>query len=233
MRWPMCSASRSSTFTRAGVSRSGPGDIVLDCGANVGVYTRNALDRGASRVIAIELEPRVLECLRRSFAGEIAEGRVVVYPKGVWNTDAELQLSEGDGWASTASSVVLDRGGAGPKVPLTTIDKLVAELGLPRVDFIEMDIEGAEMEALEGAVETIRRYHPRLAISTEHRITDPDRIPALVRRLWPDYRAECGPCDNIDGHIQPLVMFGRPLEDDRAANRPLSQAPIGQFVHPR
>ena len=39
------------------------------------------------------------------------------------------------------------------KFPLTTIDKLVAELNLPRVDFIKMDIEGAEVKALHGAPE--------------------------------------------------------------------------------
>jgi hypothetical protein len=41
------------------------------------------------------------------------------------------------------------------KFPLTTIDKLVAELKLPKVDFIKMDIEGAEVKALNGARETI------------------------------------------------------------------------------
>jgi FkbM family methyltransferase len=75
---------------------------------------------------------------------------------------------------------VLDRGGKGPVVPLTTIDKLVDELRLPSVDFVKMDIEGAEMQALKGAVATVRRFHPRMAISVEHRPSDPDRILELV-----------------------------------------------------
>jgi hypothetical protein len=105
--------------------------------------------------------------------------------------------------------VVLDRGGRGPKVRLTTIDKLVAELKLPSVDFIKMDIEGAEMQALEGAVETVRRFQPRMAISVEHRPTDPDTIPEFVHRLWPHYWYECGPCTNVNGNIQPDVLFAR------------------------
>ena len=107
-----------------------PGDVVLDCGANVGVYTRHALQKGAKLVVAIEPAPESLECLRRNLAPQIADGRVVVYPKGVWNRDEELPLSAGSQWASTASSVVLDRGGKGPTIPLTTIDRLVAELNL-------------------------------------------------------------------------------------------------------
>ena len=193
--------------TASGVQR---GDVVLDCGANIGVYTRHALDRGAKLVVAIEPAPESLECLRRNLDKEIASGRVVVYPKGVWNKDDELQLSISDHWASTAASVVLDRGGKGPRVPLTTIDKVAAELKLPSVDFIKMDIEGAEMEALEGAVETVRRFRPRMAISVEHRPRDPDEIPKLVHRLWPDYRYECGPCVNVSGSIQPDVLFAEP-----------------------
>ena len=158
------------------------GDVVLDCGANVGVYTRHALDRGARLVVAIEMAPESLDCLRRNLA-ERDRGRPasVVYPKGVWNKDDELQLSMSSAWASTASSVALDRGGQGPKVPLTTIDKLVAELKLPAVDFVKMDIEGAEMQALEGAVETVRRFHPRMAISLEHRPSDAGPDPGTRR----------------------------------------------------
>lgn len=183
------------------------GDVVLDCGANAGLYTRHALDKGAKLVVAIEMAPESLACLRRNLAKEIADGVVIVYPKGVWNKDDELQLSAGTEWASTASSVTLDRGGKGPKVPLTTIDKLVGELKLPAVDFIKMDIEGAEMEALEGAVETVRRFHPRMAISLEHRPSDVDRIPELVQRLWPEYVAVCGACTNVSGTIQPEELF--------------------------
>jgi len=183
------------------------GDVVLDCGANIGLYTRHALDLGAKLVVAIEMAPESLDCLRRNVEKEIATGRVIVYPKGVWNKDDVLQLSMSSHWASTASSVALDRGGEGPKVPLTTIDKLVEELKLPSVDFVKMDIEGAEMQALEGAVETLRRFHPRMAISLEHRPSDVERIPALTARLWPNYQSVCNECTNVNGSVQPDVMF--------------------------
>ncbi len=184
-----------------------PEDVVLDCGANVGAYTRHALERGAKLVVAIEMAPESLVCLRRNLANEIGSGRVLIYAKGVWNKEDVLPLSMSPEWASTASSVALDRGGHGPLVPLTTIDKLVSELKLPRVDFIKMDIEGAEMKALEGARDTVRRFHPRMAISTEHRPTDPDQMPEVVHNLWPDYISECGPCANVNGSIQPDVLF--------------------------
>jgi hypothetical protein len=46
------------------------------------------------------------------------------------------------------------------KAPLTTIDKLTAELKLERVDFIKMDIEGAEQRALMGAQQTLEKSPP-------------------------------------------------------------------------
>jgi FkbM family methyltransferase len=185
-----------------------PGDVVLDCGANIGVFTREALRHGASRVVAIEPAPWAVECLRRNFPAEVGTGRVMVYPKGVWDHDDTLQLNIPPGMASTAASVALHRpAGATVAVSLTTIDHLVKDLQLERVDFIKMDIEGAEPNALRGAVGTVARFHPRMAISLEHRQTDPDTIPALTRQLWPDYRVEGGTCTNMGEHLQPVVMF--------------------------
>jgi FkbM family methyltransferase len=54
------------------------------------------------------------------------------------------------------------------QVLLTTIDKIVDELHLPRVDLIKMDIEGAEVKALAGARNTLSRFHPRMSTAAEH-----------------------------------------------------------------
>lgn len=184
-----------------------PGDIVLDCGANVGVYTREALAAGAKTVVAIELAPEPLACLRRNFAPEIAKGRVIIYPKGVWDKDATLRLTTNVKLASTANSVALDRGETGPEVPLTTIDKLTRELHLPRVDFIKMDIEGSESHALRGAAETIAAYKPRMAVSMEHKRSDPDEIPALVQSLNGHYQLRYGGCGCTTGRAQPETLY--------------------------
>ena len=184
------------------------GDTVLDCGANIGVFTQKALEAGARLVIAVEIAPDNIEALRRTFAKEIAGGRVIVYPKGVWNKDDFLVLDSSG--SSLDDSVVFHHGAdSGPRVPLTTIDKIVPELGLARVDFIKMDIEGAERQALEGARHTIDAYKPRLAIATEHIRDDPEQIPILVHSLWSGYQMQCGPCYGMHGRIQPDVEYFR------------------------
>ena len=184
------------------------GDIVLDCGANVGVTVRVWLAAGAKKVVAIEPAPENVEVLHRNFKDEIAAGRVVVYPKGVWDKDDILPMQI-DPNNSAADSFIIHR--AGDKeirgIPLTTIDKLVAELNLERVDFIKMDIEGAEPKALAGGRQTIARYHPRMALCTYHAPDHPKVIPQLVRAAWSGYTAECGPCAEANHSVRPDVMY--------------------------
>jgi FkbM family methyltransferase len=193
----------------AGDQNVQPGGIVLDCGANVGVYTRVALDAGAKLVVAIEPAPENVESLKRNFQREIATGRVIVYEKGVWDKDDVLVLRRDPHNTAADSFVMLKDSEHGVKVPLTTIDKLVAELKLERVDFIKMDIEGAEQRALMGAQQTLAQYHPRLALAAYHDPTDAERIPDLVQRGWSGYKMECGPCAEAHGRVRPDVLYFR------------------------
>jgi FkbM family methyltransferase len=186
------------------------GDVVLDCGANVGVFTRSALRAGAKRVIAIEPAPENIECLRRNFTAEIATGRVVVYEKGVWDKDDFLTLQV-DPHNSAADSFLIHRDGGveGKKVPLTTIDKLVAELKIEKVGYIKMDIEGAEQRALAGARATLARDRPRLSLSAYHNDDDPVKVPEAVRRAWSGYSMECGPCAETRFRVRPDILYFR------------------------
>ena len=186
-----------------------PGDVVLDCGANIGTFSWWALKSGAGKVVAIEPVPKNLECLRRNLASDIQSGRVVVFPGGVWDKEDSLGIhlnSETDAMDSMVTRDDSTRGELVVKV--TTIDKLVIDLGLDRVDFIKMDIEGAERQALAGARATLNRWRPRLEISV-HLPGDPVEIPKLVRRAWPSYRVRCLVCvvPKRTWTVEPAILF--------------------------
>lgn len=167
------------------------GDVVLDCGASVGLFTRKALDSGARLVVAIEPSPRSVECLRRNFVKEISEGRVVIAPIGVWNKEDYLALAfDKHGEWGNSFAIAGPTKTAGLRVRLTMIDTLVTELKLPRVDFIKMDIEGAEKPAIAGARGTILQNTPRLALCTYHLPEDAVSIPQLIRSYNPNYRSQ-------------------------------------------
>ena len=184
------------------------GDIVLDGGAHIGTYVKTALDAGAETIVAIEPSPDALECLRRNFAKEIASGKVIVYAKGIWDEEKHLVFySNGNGAAGDSfvnqgvnAKVIAD-------IPVTTIDKIVKELNLPRVDIIKADIKGAGTRMIKGGVETIRKYHPRIVISVEEEPEDPAEIHAAVMSIAPTYRFRPGPCEFSDGEIRNDTIF--------------------------
>jgi FkbM family methyltransferase len=187
------------------------GDVVLDCGANVGVFARCALKAGAALVVCFEPYGLSAECLRRNLAADIERGRVKICPKGVWDEETELPFIIDPHNAGGNSFITYNKdSAAGPAVVLTTIDKAVRELGLPRVDFIKMDIEAAEARALAGAVRTIRTFRPRLSIAVEHgvdRIMNTEAVIKAVRQAIPDVcvKASLGYITN-DFRLAPEVV---------------------------
>jgi FkbM family methyltransferase len=163
---------------------------------------------GAEKIVAIEPGPENLECLRRNFPNEVSSGRVIIYPKGVWDKEDELTFRV-DPKNSAADSFVIRREGAVDveRVPVTTVDKLVDELKLPRVDYIKMDIEGSELRALQGSHNTLSKFKPRLSIASYHAPEHPKEIPRIVRSARPDYKMECGPCAEAGNGLRPDVLY--------------------------
>lgn len=148
-------------------------DIVLDLGANLGVFTRWAFLRGASRVISFEANPKHVPHLKRTFQQELEEGRLKIIESPVWADKGPVHF----GGASLTGRVQE----TGTLMEAVTIDEIVKELRLPRVDFIKADIEGAERHALRGAVATLKEHRPRLAFCIYHYPDDPAVIQSLVR----------------------------------------------------
>jgi FkbM family methyltransferase len=94
---------------------------------------------------------------------------------------------------------------------IETVDALVARGEIPRVDFIKLDVEHAELAVIRGASETIRSQRPRLAISCYHKPDDLATIPAAIAALGVSYRwyLQCSTMNDID-----TVAFGVPVEGD-------------------
>ena len=209
---PFLLSEQLGKFYGDGQRRVRAGDVVLDCGANIGTFTWEALSAGASLVVAIEPSERNVESLRRNFAREIEQGKVIVYPKGVWHQDEVLGFFVYDN--SALDSIVMETRTEEQKqarkitIPVTTVDRIVSELKLKRVDFIKMDIEGAERNALRGSRNTLAQFRPRMSIATENLADDPQVVPTVVKELRPDYQKECGRCTPRSlTRIEPDVFY--------------------------
>jgi hypothetical protein len=60
---------------------------------------------------------------------------------------------------------------------------------------------------LPGAADTLAAYKPRLAISMEHKPTDPDELPPLVKSLNRGYQTRCETCKHSTGRLQPEELL--------------------------
>lgn len=78
-------------------------------------------------------------------------------------------------------------GGGEETAQITTIDAYVREKGLERVDYIRLDVEGAELDVLRGAAMTIGMFKPILNISAYHKPDDFWTLMNFVKSIRPDY----------------------------------------------
>jgi FkbM family methyltransferase len=191
-----------------------PGDVVIDGGAHVGLFTRTALALGASKVITFEVAPNAVRAQRKNLEKEIADGRVIVVGKGVWFEEGTLPLTVVER-CSVCNSVTHKNMQAAFDVPLTTIDKAMEELKVERVDFIKLDIENAEANALRGAQYTIKKDRPRVAVALENhkmRIAYGYEVLGLMRDLFPGYEYVCGACTNPEktARVLPEILHFYP-----------------------
>jgi FkbM family methyltransferase len=181
------------------------GDTVLDGGAHVGLFTRTALASGAKLVVAIEPTPESVECIRRNEAEGIRSGRVIVVSEGVSDKPGMVTFQRVATCSVCNREVDANHARAGSfDAKLTTIDELVTRLKLERVDFIKLDIENAELKAIQGGRHTIAAYRPRLAVATENaldRSAYATQIISEIQGLKHDYRYLCGTCSVVFGNV--------------------------------
>jgi len=105
---------------------------------------------------------------------------VKIVNKGLWHKNETLKFYK----ASYGSYV--DSNGE-EIIEVISLDEYLKDEKEP-VTFIKMDIEGAELNALKGAEQTIKKYKPRLAISIYHKLEDMWEIPNLLLEFVPDYK---------------------------------------------
>ncbi|CAN5376321.1 hypothetical protein BH20VER3_BH20VER3_02570 [soil metagenome] len=152
-----------------------PGDVCIDCGACEGTFALQALEAGAAQVICLEASAEMARCLERTFAGAIHEEKIVVRNLAVGAIDAVASFAFDP--AHPFGGGVGD-GGTRSSVKVETLATICADLD--RLDFVKMDIEGAEIQAIEGALPMLRKLQPRLAITTYHRAFDYAALRAML-----------------------------------------------------
>ncbi len=153
-----------------------PGDVVVDCGAAEGLFALMILGR-AKGCYLIEPLPVFQRALALTFAGVAG---YEVLPVALGTAPGECTFQE-DG----IMSAVTEKGNV--TVRIETLDRLFYERGI-HVDYIKADLEGAEMDMLRGAAQTIRASKPRIAITLYHQGQNHEEMINYIQSLVPEYR---------------------------------------------
>jgi len=184
---------RMKAFYRAFVS---PGDLVFDVGANVGNRVKIFLALGA-RVVAVEPQRGCAGILRAAFG---ADPRFVLVEKALGEVEghAEMLISDADTFSSLSREWIRAVGRSGrfqgrtwdrtATVEVSTLDRLIAEHGLPA--FVKIDVEGFEYEVVKGLSRPVRalslEYAPEAMESMRRCLDHLDRLGALRLNYSPE-----------------------------------------------
>lgn len=142
------------------------GDYVFDVGISAYPHTTfefaKIVDQG--KIFAFEPNPNNCKHLVKEYEAFRENSNIKLIEKGLFNKRINMLLSDNGPASSiyTTNEKVVD-------AEFITLDEFIKENNIEKVDFIKMDIEGAEPEALEGCIETIRKFKPKLAISIYHK----------------------------------------------------------------
>ncbi len=171
------------------------GDVAIDVGANTGSHTV-ALARlvGGGMVLAFEPEKTAYYTL----CGNVSINNlrnVVCYQQAVGNRTGTLMVPELDyeqtsNWGGLSLEPDYSKGASYP-VNINKID----EMGLGRLDFVKIDIEGMEKDALEGAEKTILQYKPVLYVEND-RVEKSEALVSYIKQLGYEMYSHSGPLYN-------------------------------------
>lgn len=200
-------------------ARPRKGDVVIDGGGYLGetaLWFAHVVGE-TGRVMTFELETGALGVLRENLqANPELAARIEINEHALWDEPGrELPiLVSGPGTTLMNGAPGQSADGPGPVeqlVSTTTIDALVESGRLERVDFIKLDIEGAESRALAGAGQTLRRFRPRLALAAYHEFDDMWALMRQIDQLELGYRFAMA---HFTPHHEETILYAW-VEEDR------------------
>jgi FkbM family methyltransferase len=180
-------------------------DTVFDVGSCWGdsaLYFANLVKNG--RVYAFEPNNKSLKILKTNLKlNPNLQKRIKLIERPLWSSSNQnLHIVE-SGPGTTVHPDSLDTNN--DKLSIS-IDDFVSSNKIKKLDFIKMDIEGAELPVLKGASKVIKRFKPKLAISIYHSLDDFVNIPNHIKSTYPFYNLYL---KHATSHNEETVLFAR------------------------
>ena len=164
------------------LSRQQTDGIFLDIGANIGYFSIAAASR-FKKVIAIEASPEIAGLLKRNIdRNQITNIAIINVAIGDRNGEIFVNLASDHNIGQTAVSKEEKSGSR--KIPMATIDSLLNREELSNLQFIKMDVEGAEFSVFENILTIIDALHPQLEIVAEITPAEDANERQRQKKIW-------------------------------------------------
>lgn len=157
-----------------------PEDVVVDCGAAEGLFALIVKNK-CKKIYLIEPLKKFVESLHQTFKNS---KNVEILPFAVSDREFTSYITSND-----ISSALTDKEG-GEKITVTTLDRLFLEKN-ERITYLKMDLEGHDFNALVGAEQLIRKYKPKIAITTYHHKDHATQMEQFLKSIVPEYTILC------------------------------------------
>jgi FkbM family methyltransferase len=164
-------------------------DVVIDgggCWGDTALFFANEVGAGG-KVFSFEFIPNNIKIFEKNISlNEDLKASVELVRSPLWNNSTTKIHFKDFGPGSTVS--LNGFSGSDGECITVSIDDIVAKRAINRIDFIKLDIEGAETSALQGASQTIKKFKPKLAVALYHDPSDFKQIPQFLKNLVPEYK---------------------------------------------
>lgn len=161
------------------------GDIFIDGGACFGDTALWAYHHGAKEVYSFEPSPYNFNILKDNIKANERDVEKC-FNLAVGNEKCSIPFAAAPGMAGASHATK----NGNIMVDCVRIDDFVKEHNI-KPTFLKLDIEGFEMGALNGAIDVITKYKPKLTICLYHKISDMWEIPLFIHSLVADYKFYC------------------------------------------
>jgi FkbM family methyltransferase len=164
-------------------------DVILDCGGcwgDTALFFSNETGPGG-KIYSFEFIPSNIEIYKKNLLlNPHLAPAIEIVANPVWDKSGQELFYKDFGPASTVSNIKMENSSG--ETATVAIDDFVKNKGVSKVNFIKMDIEGAELNAVKGARETIIKYRPKLAIAVYHHLSDFYTITEFIHALNLGYK---------------------------------------------
>jgi len=165
-------------------------DIVIDAGSNIGLFSIFASQQigGQGTVFSFEPITKTNYFLNRNIKTNCLTN-IKNIPYALGEAEKEINFYVNKDKLVSSSSEIKNKDTEIERAQQTTLDNFIEKNPeIKKVDFIKVDIEGAERKFLDGAKKTIQKFKPKIAICIYHLPDDPEIIEQKIRSFVPEYK---------------------------------------------